>query len=107
MIEDLCENVKNCIHYIQILEFLDLWIKSYGSLKILKEVWTRWACTRANQQELTTCVKFCGRKKNKKLQGGSLRHSHRRGEKPMVTRQPQHADYGLLFLQFFGFVFFW
>jgi hypothetical protein len=28
-------------------------------LKILGEVWAGWACTRVNQQELTTCAKIC------------------------------------------------
>jgi hypothetical protein len=33
---------------------LDLWIKSYGCLKFLGEVWAWRACAGANQQELTT-----------------------------------------------------
>jgi hypothetical protein len=45
---------------VQISYFLDLRIKSYGCLKILEEVWVGQACARANQQELTTCVKICG-----------------------------------------------
>jgi hypothetical protein len=38
-------------------------IKSYGCLKILEEVWVGWTCAEANQQELTTCAKICGRRK--------------------------------------------
>jgi hypothetical protein len=33
--------------------FLDLWIKSYGCLKFLEEVWAGRACAGANEKELT------------------------------------------------------
>jgi hypothetical protein len=44
--------------------FLDLWIKSYGCLKFLGEVWAGQACARANEEELT---KY---KKNWRQEGG-------------------------------------
>jgi hypothetical protein len=36
---------------------LDLWIKSYGCLKFLGEVWARLACAEANEVELTKVPK--------------------------------------------------
>jgi hypothetical protein len=42
---------------VQIPYFFNLWIKSYGCLKFVGEVWARRACARVNQQELTTCAK--------------------------------------------------
>jgi hypothetical protein len=45
---------------VQISKKLDLWIKSYGEIKILEEVWARRASTRANQQELTTSAQKGG-----------------------------------------------
>jgi hypothetical protein len=44
---------------VQISYFLDLRIKSNECLKILREVWARRACAKANEEELTTCAKFC------------------------------------------------
>jgi hypothetical protein len=40
--------------------FLDLWIKSYGCLKYLGEVWAGWACAKANEEELTKKTKKWG-----------------------------------------------
>jgi hypothetical protein len=40
--------------------FLDLWIKRYGCLKFLVEVWARQACAGANEEELTKHQKFWG-----------------------------------------------
>jgi hypothetical protein len=56
------ENMRLEISFagVQISKFLDLWIKSYGYLKILGEVWVGRACAGANQQELTTCAKIGG-----------------------------------------------
>jgi hypothetical protein len=39
---------------------LDLWIKNYGCLKFLGEIWVGRACAGANQQELSTCAKKRG-----------------------------------------------
>jgi hypothetical protein len=50
---------------VQISYFLDLQIKSYGFLKIL-EVWTRRACARVNEEELTTYAKICGQEEGAK-----------------------------------------
>jgi hypothetical protein len=40
---------------------LDLRVKSYGYLKILREVWARQACVGANEEELTKSAKICGK----------------------------------------------
>jgi hypothetical protein len=47
---------------VQISYFSDVRLKSYGCLKILGEVWAGRACARANEEELTTCAKICGKK---------------------------------------------
>jgi hypothetical protein len=41
---------------IQISSFLDLWIKSYGCLKILREIWVGRACAGTNEEDLSTCA---------------------------------------------------
>jgi hypothetical protein len=41
------------------MHVLDLRIKSYGCLKFQGEVWAGRACAAANEEELTTYVKFC------------------------------------------------
>jgi hypothetical protein len=52
---------------VQISKFLDLQIKSYGKTKKLGAVRVGWAC--ANQQELTTCAKNVGKKKENFARG--------------------------------------
>jgi hypothetical protein len=47
------------------MHFLDLWIKSYGYLKLQGEVWAGQACAAANEKELTTCAKSGGQEENK------------------------------------------
>jgi hypothetical protein len=51
--------------------FLDLRIKSYGCLKFLGEVWAGWECTRANEEELITCIKYLGQEVGGGRQGYS------------------------------------
>jgi hypothetical protein len=46
--------------YIQFLLFLDIWIKSYGEMKILGEVWRGWASARANHHDLTKYAQKSG-----------------------------------------------
>jgi hypothetical protein len=41
---------------LQFLLFLDIWIKSYGEIKILRKVSARRASVGANQHEWTTSV---------------------------------------------------
>jgi hypothetical protein len=50
--------------------FLDLWIKRYGCLKFLGEVWARQACAGANEEELTKHQKFWGQGGGGKEVGG-------------------------------------
>jgi hypothetical protein len=64
--------------------FLDLWIKSYGCLKFQGEVWSRWACAGANQQELTTCTKSGGQEEKKIQEKWELLH-----RRPAVARRPR------------------
>jgi hypothetical protein len=49
---------------------LDLWIKSYGCLKFLGEVWAGRAYTRANEEELTKHQKIWGQGGGGKGAGG-------------------------------------
>jgi hypothetical protein len=77
-------------------------IKSYGSLKFWGEVWTGWAYTGANEEELTTWGKKGGQEGGP---GGQLykkegpRHGRRAtsglwpeaSQRPTVAHQPQHA----------------
>jgi hypothetical protein len=46
--------------------FLELWIKSYGCLKFLGEVWAGRACAGANEEELTTWRKKIGGRRKEK-----------------------------------------
>jgi hypothetical protein len=50
--------------------FLDLWIKSYGCLKFIGEVWAGRACAGANEKELTKHQKFWGQGGGGKEVGG-------------------------------------
>jgi hypothetical protein len=74
---------------VQISYFLNLWIKSYGCLKILGEVWAGWACFGANQQELTTCAKICGQEEGVKIWKGLVWSTCVRP--PAVARRPRLA----------------
>jgi hypothetical protein len=52
---------------------LDLWIKSYGEMNILGEVWARWASIGINQQELTTCAQKCRQEEEGNFARGEFR----------------------------------
>jgi hypothetical protein len=61
--------------------YLDLRIKSYGCLKFQGEVWAGRACAAANEEDLTTCAKFCG-------QGGWARGAQGRHSRAPALGRP-------------------
>jgi hypothetical protein len=76
--------------------FLDLRIKSYGSLKFQGEVWAGRACAVANQQELTTCTKSGGQEEKNFKKNGNCPHRCRcrpaASGRPLVARRPRVVD---------------
>ena len=76
---------------IQILYFSDQWIKSYGCLKFLEEVWARQACVGANEEELTTCAKNWEHEVGRRGQAGTLKGDLRRSDwqPTVVDGQPR------------------
>jgi hypothetical protein len=105
--------------------FLDIWIKSYGCLKFLGEVWVGRACAGANEEELTKQKFFWGQRRGGNGTGGwknggpAGRGRAPRGRplvadspvaaravtggRPLVHGLPGHGD---LFLIFFVVTFF-
>ena len=81
-----------------------LWIKSYGCLNFLGEVWARRACDASNQQELTTSAKKKGQEEELFFSKDEFRVA---SQQPAVARQPQPYQTATFFFFQILFSFFW
>jgi hypothetical protein len=55
---------------VQLLSFFDIWIKSYGEMKIQEQLWARQASVAANEDELATSIQKGGQQKVGSFRGG-------------------------------------
>jgi hypothetical protein len=71
---------------VQISYFSNLWIRSYGCLNFLGEIWAGQACAGANEEELTLCANIWRQEVGRRGQRGGKEGAKRVQKKETCAR---------------------